>query len=222
MLCFASEYFKALCGAESRFQEREKTVIELKDDDPDAVDTMLRYLYNFPYPKSTADSPKFHINNFIAARKYLLTELEPIALAGVRSSIESVQAEYNNTKDITAIFELFQLLSSHREQHKDFSDMVYLLATMYLGGIFAIPEFRRMLEKDENKDILDLVVKAVRTDREGPSAANGGESRLKLALCVSCRFMWAPDTAPNELAYLCLRCNSAVNSGHQISRWRRV
>ena len=142
-------------------------VIELHEDDPDAVETMIRHLYNFPYPKQTTDGPEFHVNNFVAAKKYLLNDLESIALAGVLSSVESVESIYRRSKDITGIFELRQLLSIHRDQHEDFSVMASQLARKHLGSLVTIPEFRKMLDEDENKGTLDLVVNAVQTDHEG-------------------------------------------------------
>jgi hypothetical protein len=49
ILCTASDYFKALCGPASKFSEKELTIIDLHDDDPDAIEAVLRYLYNFSY-----------------------------------------------------------------------------------------------------------------------------------------------------------------------------
>jgi hypothetical protein len=194
-------------------------IVELHEDEPDAVVTMLHYLYNFPYPRSTSNGPKFHINNFIAAKKYLLSELESIALAGVLNSIESVQAEYRNTKDITGIFELFQLLSSHRDQHEDFGDMASRLAKKHLGGLFAVPEFRKMLEEDENQELLDVAVKAVKTDHDASPAGNEGEGLRQFAQCPSCGVMWAPG---GLLGWRCPRCNVMINAAQHLSRWRRV
>ena len=197
-------------------------VIEHHEDDPDAVETMIRHLYNFPYPKQTTDGPEFHFNNFVAAKKYLLNDLESIALAGVLDSIESVQSIYRRSKDITGIFELRQLLSIHRDQHEDFSVMASQLARKHLGSLVTIPEFRKMLDEDENKGTLDLVVNGVQTDHEDSHVPDGGQGERESALCPTCRFMWAPAAPAREYGCQCPRCSLIIISSHHFSRWRRV
>ena len=45
IICMHSEYFKKLCGPGSQFAERNYKVIELKDDDPEAVEAIIRQIY---------------------------------------------------------------------------------------------------------------------------------------------------------------------------------
>ncbi|WPB00979.1 uncharacterized protein RHO25_005599 [Cercospora beticola] len=41
VICTQSEYFKKLCGKASSFVESKQKVIELKEDDPDAVEGII-------------------------------------------------------------------------------------------------------------------------------------------------------------------------------------
>lgn len=45
ILCTSSDYFKKLCGPGSHFAESSQNIIELKEDHPDAVYQLLRFIY---------------------------------------------------------------------------------------------------------------------------------------------------------------------------------
>ena len=54
-------------------QEAQKSEVTLLDDDPDAVEAVLRHLYNFalePSPPMCAETVKFYCNVVVAADKY--------------------------------------------------------------------------------------------------------------------------------------------------------
>ena len=90
LLAAASGYFYALCNLKGGFKEGDRQIIELKEDDPDALYTVLRYVYGFDYEQEYAKDEQdveFHLKVCIAARKYLLPELETQAFKALRAAI---------------------------------------------------------------------------------------------------------------------------------------
>lgn len=70
VICTQSEYFKKLCGKGSQFAESKQKVVELKDDDPDAVDAIIRQLYFGTYSGANRNSEwSFHAEVAITAKK---------------------------------------------------------------------------------------------------------------------------------------------------------
>ena len=85
VLSLASDYFKALLDPDKAFAESKQAVVELQDDDPDAVETMLRHIYDFSYQtsKKTAMGLRERICVFNVAQKYLVTGLETQAYSEI-------------------------------------------------------------------------------------------------------------------------------------------
>lgn len=193
-------------------------VIELHEDDPDALSTLLRHLYNFPYPRSALNGPKFHMDVFITAKKYLVEELPPVALEGLRNSISHIEANYRTSQDINLVFELYQTLSEHKIDHEDIEEMIGELTKKYLGPLFGIAEFRELIEKEDNKTVLDQVVKMVQDAHGGSPGANGGEGAREFATCRYCGALWA---TAGRLGYYCPDCDNAVVTS-DLSRWAPV
>ncbi|KAM3423886.1 hypothetical protein BST61_g1282 [Cercospora zeina] len=85
IICNRSEYFKKLCGKDSLFAESSQKVIELKDDNPGAVEAMLVHLYFGPYvgsdDKVKSDDWRFHADVSRVADKYLVHDLKSKATA---------------------------------------------------------------------------------------------------------------------------------------------
>ena len=71
VICTQSEYFKKLCGKGSQFAESKQKVVELKDDDPDAVEAVIRQLYFGSYSTGSNRTLdwRFHAEIAIAAKK---------------------------------------------------------------------------------------------------------------------------------------------------------
>lgn len=101
ILCNKSDYFKELFGPGKQFAESNQGVVELKDDDEEAVEALLRWIYTFEYeerqrnpiPCSTAEDKddlplNFHLNVCIAADKYLLPALRDEALGRLHVLLE--------------------------------------------------------------------------------------------------------------------------------------
>ncbi|KAF2765386.1 hypothetical protein EJ03DRAFT_331009 [Teratosphaeria nubilosa] len=79
ILCTKSEYFKNICGPTKLFAEASHSVIELKEDDEDALLAILRWLYCFDYEdkdtKAMPDQFEFHAQVYIASDKYAVHSL---------------------------------------------------------------------------------------------------------------------------------------------------
>ena len=194
-------------------------VIELHEDDPDALATLLRYLYNFPYPRSPLNGPKFHVSVFMTAKKYLIEELQSIALAGLANCISNIEATYRTSKDIDPIFELYQILSAHKDQHEEFGTMLSELTTNHLGCLFVIAGFREALERDENASKLGEVIRMVQETHSRALGVHGGSGEREFAMCEDdCAAMLA---ISGPLGFRCPRCNRAATHD-QLSRWRRA
>ncbi|KAH9826075.1 Broad-Complex, Tramtrack and Bric a brac [Teratosphaeria destructans] len=87
ILCTKSEYFKNICGPGKLFAEASHSVIELKEDDEDALLAILRWLYCFDYEddntkmyqsitdQAMPDQLDFHAQVYIASDKYAVHSL---------------------------------------------------------------------------------------------------------------------------------------------------
>lgn len=191
-------------------------VIELQEDDPDAIETILHYLYNFPHPRSASNGPKFHMDVFITAKKYVLEDLPPTALSGLLNSVSAIEAGYRTSRDINSIFELYQLLSCRRDE-QEFSRIIADLTKKYLGELFGIAEFREMLEEDGNQEVLGEVVRMVRATHARIPRANQGEGERQFAMCNHCGGLGATS---GLFGFRCPRCHMGLTEGGSLSVWR--
>ncbi|KAK5116593.1 hypothetical protein LTR85_009218 [Meristemomyces frigidus] len=98
IICSKSDYFKKLCGPDSRFAESKKNIIELKDDDENAVTSMFKWLYSFEYDEAWTkpsvaplqrSSFERHVAVYIVADKYQLPALSELAKQRIESILES-------------------------------------------------------------------------------------------------------------------------------------
>lgn len=66
--------------------------MELKDDDPDAVEAMLKWIYTFDYDTTSTSrrGPKEHIEVYMVADKYLLPALQASALLRLKAALQSI------------------------------------------------------------------------------------------------------------------------------------
>ena len=93
-ICSKSEYFMDLCGPGKRFPESQQPLVELKDDDEDAVEAVLRWLYTFDYEECIdTDKPDnrldFQLNVCVVADKHLLMAFKEEAVVRVTALLES-------------------------------------------------------------------------------------------------------------------------------------
>ena len=194
VLCQASDYFKALCGPDSKFAENVQGAIELCEDDPDAIEVMLQYLYNKPYDKIIEDmkdngkatGTKLQMGICMVGKKYLMPELEKNGLVGLRSYVAETEA----TEDAASIFSAYCFLSDHKNHDPAFAEIMLELGKKHLPDLFAFPDFRKMLEEDENKEVLDVAIKGVKRVYEPPATVTVTRSVRRKMECYSCGNEW--------------------------------
>lgn len=78
VICNGSEYFKELCGNQSTFAESSSRIIELKDDDSDALMGTLEWLCSGEYASAISadrDASIYALDLYAVADKYGLSEL---------------------------------------------------------------------------------------------------------------------------------------------------
>ncbi|KAK3699715.1 hypothetical protein LTR37_016320 [Vermiconidia calcicola] len=93
ILCNVSEYFKGMLAG--KFAESERKTIELHDDDPDAVEAMLRYIYSFEYADTTGERASWtavalHLNVYAVAKKYQMPTLSTKALKSAHGEVAAI------------------------------------------------------------------------------------------------------------------------------------
>lgn len=153
ILCAASDYFKMLCGAESKFKEASQKTIELKDDeDPDAVEAMLAYIYSFEYSerfKPKGSDPMFHFSVLVTADKYLIPRLFGKALAAFASTKSSLN------ENAEEAWKLIKLDAKYPDQHADIDKAVKELKKQHLHHLIMKPELHSTLPNDT--DLHELI-----------------------------------------------------------------
>ncbi|SMR59299.1 unnamed protein product [Zymoseptoria tritici ST99CH_1E4] len=94
ILSTRSEYFTKLCDPEGGFAEATQPVVELKDDDPTALEALLRYIYTFQYVDDAEKRKEdwiFHLNYSIVARKYGFEEESTAAFRMFQDIVQSFE-----------------------------------------------------------------------------------------------------------------------------------
>jgi hypothetical protein len=114
ILSSASEYFERLF--DSGFSESSQSVIELQDDEPEAVVAMLRFLYTFDYVDKKANLPSldFHFEVCKTAKKYLLPKLEEKALNAISAEQERRPKDNDTETAASGIVDLFRAYDDYR------------------------------------------------------------------------------------------------------------
>lgn len=194
-----SEYFSSLCGANSKWRESSQSVIELHDDDPDAAERVLRYLYGFVYPTcqcipgfqavSPFDVAANHINVFVAAQKYLLPKLESQARRGLQMALDHLASEERESVQIDGFFDTIKLLVIHTEVDPGFVKLAAELIELRLPELFKLPEFRDLLNEEPWKDALELCEKAIERDHKHTQSSEKPGS-CRVSQCNHCHLIW--------------------------------
>ncbi|KAF4461277.1 Speckle-type POZ [Fusarium albosuccineum] len=114
LVCTRSPFFAKACSGP--FKESQTNVIDLVDDDPEAVDAMIFYLYHGHYPKVDPDAPRpqayankgwcldwfgedtiglqeqylpLHAKVYALAEKYQIPDLKKLATRNFNSTVDS-------------------------------------------------------------------------------------------------------------------------------------
>ncbi|KAM0712234.1 hypothetical protein Q7P37_011328 [Cladosporium fusiforme] len=113
ILCSKSEYFNMLCGPESRFAERNQAIIELKEDDPEALEALIRHLYSTHKAADPLQAIKrnrswrFWLTVRTTADKYLEPSLNDLASQAFRIILSEKSADANNLAEIIMAIQSF-------------------------------------------------------------------------------------------------------------------
>ncbi|KAK5113000.1 hypothetical protein LTR85_011022 [Meristemomyces frigidus] len=102
-LCAQSDFFHKACSG--RFKEAQESKINLDDDNPDAVDALLKYLYHFDYNTDSGTAPLvLEIRIFAIADKYFI---EPLKKLAAERFTERCKSEWNTAVFAEAVSELY-------------------------------------------------------------------------------------------------------------------
>ena len=198
ILCHISEYFKKMCGPGSKFLEARQDVIELHDDDPGAVEVMLRHIYGYQYFDilnnfKQATIP-LHMSVFVVAQKYLLPKLEAAAFKVIEMRVRRVEIPFNQKSvlDSSTMVDALKLLSEHREHDERFGKLVTELCDKHLPMLMANQKFRSMIEGEGEKPILDRVLKAVESAHGAKLIVGRGRYvyHRSTTQCRKCKKSW--------------------------------
>ncbi len=148
ILCSKSGYFNDLCGPGKHFAEAQQRTVVLNEDDEDAFEAMLRWIYTFDYEDRISEAKveatlDFHLNVCIVADKYLLSDLMNEALSRIRTKLETVEES-----------ELIRVIGKVRENKESsiFPQSVHDIANEVTDARLHVlvqnPEFRELMKHD--------------------------------------------------------------------------
>ena len=180
VLSHASDHLKALCQT----SEQSDNTIELYNDDPEAIEAMLKYIYNFKYtgliPNTERTKWSFHLKVFDVALKYkarrLREKVERLSIAPVSGGERPLNA--------SIVLEVIKVLLKHESDDQEVRKHMILLTHYRVLPLMAKAEFRALLESVEAKPLMDLVMNVLERGR-----AFLGE----LVRCRNCSKIWMGD-----------------------------
>ncbi|KAK3057142.1 hypothetical protein LTR09_002181 [Extremus antarcticus] len=216
ILAKASEYFAKLIDPDSGWIEQRQSVIELKEDDTEAVEAMLRYIYSFEYEaivsgEKARATPQFHLNVYTTAHKYRLSTLMNKATASLDKALVTINTTAAGTNGGSVpedVFELVKLLSAHGHYSTNFVAKSDWLVKRHLPVLIKLKAFRQWLDEG-NKSALALVFDAVATGcAEKPPVK---ETTHEIRVCRSCRLIFFDNQCAN--GHFCTSLNRQVSAG---------
>ncbi|GAB7332583.1 hypothetical protein MBLNU13_g04358t3 [Cladosporium sp. NU13] len=139
VLCQSSAYFDKLCGPDSHFAEADRNEITLYDDDPDALEAMLRHIYNFwlrPPCLSLGTSAKvrFYCNVVVVSDKYALPALGDEARKSLNTFVVSLE-------DPEAVVNSLKIITEDYGDHNALDNCAVNLANPRLKDLAAVADF---------------------------------------------------------------------------------
>jgi hypothetical protein len=161
IVCRANEYFRKLCGPDSRFavssadsvmseyhantatqQENKQKTIELKEDDPTALRNVLRSIYELPMvaDKTGKEDWRVSLNLHQTADKYLESSLSQPALDNFR--FDALGATNSDT-----IFDIVEAINSEMAHDEDLVDFGEKLRKDNIGILLKNDRYRAQLDK---------------------------------------------------------------------------
>ena len=221
ILCGGSEYFEALCGADGRFAESNQKVVELQDDDPVALEVVLRYIYNISYSDSQQHLGVFssgdHTRVYVAAKKYLLPELQAVALSELQKTMTIIEAGDLGFDSAEQIFELIELLSDQVQDDPFFERAINILLKNNLAELFKVRHFREWFVNAAGDGVVKTVTQATDWGFQALRATADGEvTPIRISACrtAGCAMIWGTQLSHGLLLASCPKCHMPHRSGN--------
>lgn len=217
VLCQHSEYFKALCGPDSKFKEQQDPIIELHGDSKDALTAVLCHLYNFTYAEITEKAGGsdilLHMDVIEASQKYLLPDLEKQAFEGLEREISVMTEECKKSGDAADMLGLLKFLAEQSDRNYRAKSRMARLVETHLATLFKIAEFRELIETKPWSDALKLCIETMEdghnTRQELKTLVGGKKKNTKFSprvmVCCTCSYHFG--ASPWSL-HLCPSCGS--------------
>lgn len=197
ILCNGSKYFEALCSpASGKFAESSLNVIELHEDDPVALEVVLRFIYNWTWPEisiaMTAHGSfglETQLKVLEAAQKYLMPNLETIVAYGVESEIKDLLSRDENGVDANAVMDTIELLIAHQDLSPKIGQYSVHLVMAHMGTLFKLKRFREMMETEEGAWALGQATMSMDWGSKVLNAVRWGVVHTeKFTRCTECSF----------------------------------
>jgi hypothetical protein len=163
----ASPYFQKLLDPNSAFREANQSVIELKEDEPDAVRAMLDHVNDLPYDGSFSlndlpTSVRFHLKVFVTAKKYLLPQLQTQAYNRFRTDVGTLCGN-RLPICIDQLIDLLEFFQQYIDEDEIIVQWIETLALTHLTRLIIEKAFRDWLE---GSPILQPVIERLQSDFE--------------------------------------------------------
>ena len=154
------DYFRTLCGPESSFAESAQGIIELKDDNSDAVAAMLAWLYGKSYESAKPaddNSATFAHEVYVVADKYGLALLKEEAFKVLKNGI-----------CYGSIEESLPLVVKHYDGtlHSTITDLMESKCKQSFKHLVQLDEFKDIL-KEHPAQAMDLIRRMANSSDSG-------------------------------------------------------
>ena len=151
ILCTQSDVFKAMFGSGAKMKEKNQAIVELHDDDPEALEAVLRWLYTETYQEGLEKTRdwQFHLSVAETADKYLCNALEALASGNLRTIV----ARITDIKEVMRVMEVLPT-SAHRVQSTQ--EILQDLREKHFHKLMKQPQFRDSLKRDNEKMMEDI------------------------------------------------------------------
>jgi hypothetical protein len=120
-------------------QESQEKVIQLKDDDPTALEHVIRHLYGFDIPQNTQSEWRFWLNLHVTADKYLVPKLSEVAGLNFRSIARK-------TKSIDDIIDILETIRIEMGHDIELVELAARLRKEHIGKLLSNDRYRAQLD----------------------------------------------------------------------------
>lgn len=185
-------------------QEAKQGVIELKEDDPDAMEEVLRHHYGCKFPVAATKPWRLWFDLVTTADKYLEPELSNKA----ESQLRKVAGSCEDTDTVLDIFQSIKSDMTHRESLSKFADA---LRKKNMSKLQKNPRYRDLLF--DNRELFESHFNAF------------DEIKLSqdMVLKSICMCSWHREVGlrdPNDTSRSCFACTKQVTDG--TIKWQKI